>query len=56
MMFESRRSKEEKKNHFVTWKAYFSYFSSCSFFISLFPLNFKDDFTIFLIGYNEKFI
>jgi len=53
MMFESRRSKEKKKNHFVTWKAYFS---SCSFFITLFPLNFKDDFTIFLIGYNENFI
>jgi hypothetical protein len=32
---------EKKKSVFVSWKAYFS---SCYFFITPFPLHFKDDF------------
>jgi hypothetical protein len=31
----------EKKKSFVSWKAYLS---SCYFFITHFPLHFKDDF------------
>jgi hypothetical protein len=45
MKFESKmgpkREKIEKKTCFVSWKAYLS---SCYFFITHFPLHFKDDF------------
>ncbi len=43
MKFESRRGlkKKKKKNVFVSWKVYFF---SCYFFITPFPLHFKNDF------------
>ncbi len=41
MRFESRNGpKRGKQNMFVSWKVYLS---SCYFFITLFPLHFKDD-------------
>jgi hypothetical protein len=36
-----KREREKKKMRFISWKAYFS---SCYFFITHFPLHFKDDF------------
>jgi hypothetical protein len=36
-----KRKKEQNKNRFVSWKAYFS---TCYFFIIPFPLHFKDGF------------
>ncbi len=42
MKFENRRGqKGEKKTCFISWKAYLL---SCYFFITHFPLHFKDDF------------
>jgi len=37
----SAQGRLDKKKCFVSWKAYFS---SCYFFITPFPLHFKDDF------------
>jgi hypothetical protein len=36
-----QREEKGKRMHFVNWEAYFS---SCYFFITSFPLHFKDDF------------
>jgi hypothetical protein len=36
-----QREEKRKKWSFVSWKAYFSF---CCFFITHFPLHFKDDF------------
>ncbi len=43
MKFENRRGPKKKKTNktcFVSWKTYFSYYY---YFISHFPLHFKDD-------------
>jgi hypothetical protein len=37
-----QRKEKRKIMRFVSWKAYFS---SCYFFITHFPLNYKDDFS-----------
>jgi hypothetical protein len=56
MRFESRRGpkrkRKNKKTHFVSWKAYFS---SCYFFITPFPLHFKDDFYELEVALLENF-